>query len=184
VLYLGRREGAKGWPELLDHFGAAVLRTGLPVSLVTAGGGDVSVPEVIADRVIDVGFLPDELRDHALAAASALVQPSRYEAFSRTVMEAWLAGTPVIVNGACEVLAWHCDRSGAGLTYEDELEFEQCLSFVTEAPQAAAALAAPGREYVVSNYTWDVVLDSIEDNLDRWTGINKDEVADEAGVDR
>ena len=169
VLYLGRREGAKGWPELLDGFGSAVLRLGLPLKLVTVGGGAVEVPRLLSDHVIDLGFLSDEDRDNALAAASAIVQPSRYEAFSRTVMEAWLAGTLVIANGACEVLAWHCQRSGAGLTYDDDLELEQCLAFVSDSPEAAALLAAPGRQYVLDNYTWDAVLDRIEDALSRWT---------------
>lgn len=170
VLYLGRREGAKGWPELLETFTSVSLRTNLPLSLVTAGGGAVEVPPSIADRVIDVGFLSDAERDNALAAAAALVQPSRFEAFSRTIMEAWMAGTPVIVNGACDVLVWHCERSGAGLTYDDEYELEQCLAFVADDPQAACVLAAPGRDYVLSNYGWDAVLDRVEDNLHRWTG--------------
>jgi glycosyltransferase involved in cell wall biosynthesis len=174
VLYLGRREGAKGWPELLETFASLILRTNLPLSLVTAGGGAVEAPPSIADRVIDLGFLSDAERDNALAAAAALVQPSRFEAFSRTIMEAWLAGTPVIVNGACDVLVWHCERSGAGLTFDDEFEFEQCLQFVTDDPEAAAALAAPGRDYVLSNYGWDAVLDGIEENLGRWLGLAKE----------
>ena len=175
VLYLGRREGAKGWPELLASFTRAVERNGIPLLLVTAGGGDADIPPAVADRVIDLGFLPDDERDNALSAAAALVNPSRYEAFSRTIMEAWLAGTPVIANGACAVLAWHCERSGAGLTYDDELELEQCLAFIAEAPEAAAALAVPGREYVLDNYSSDAVLDRMEESLVRWTG---DEVTD------
>lgn len=169
VLYLGRREGAKGWPELLAGFETVIERTRMPLLLVTAGGGPVHVPPALAGRVIDLGFIDDRERDDALAAAAALVQPSRYEAFSRTVMEAWLAGTPVLCNAACEVLAWHCERSGAGLTYADELELEQCLAFVVEAPKATAALAASGRQYVLDHYQWDTVLDRIETNLLSWT---------------
>jgi glycosyltransferase involved in cell wall biosynthesis len=176
VLYLGRREGAKGWPDLLAGFAAAIDRSGLPLSLVTAGGGDAGIPPSLSDRVIDLGFVADHERDDALAAAAALVQPSRYEAFSRTIMEAWLAGTPVIANARCDVLAWHCRRSGAGLTYADDLELEQCLAFVTQAPEAAAALAASGREYVLEHYLWDAVLDRIEGNLLRWTGHAIDQV--------
>ena len=74
----------------------------------------------------------------AFAAAEALVQPSANESFSRTLMEAWLAGTPVIATAAGEVVTWHCERSGGGLTYVDELEFAQCLRFIAEAPKAAA----------------------------------------------
>lgn len=169
LLYAGRREGAKGWDELLAAFAAATVRHDLPFALVTMGRGPVQAPPEVADRVIDVGFLPDDERDAAYAAAAAYLQPSRFEAFSRTVMEAWLAGTPVIANGGSEVVRWHCERSGAGLTYDDDAEFEQCLLFLAQAPDAAAAMARSGREYVLEHYTWDRVLDRVEDALERWT---------------
>ena len=169
ILYAGRREGAKGWDRLLQGFARAVRRQGLPISLVTMGTGDVRPPADVADRVVDLGFLPDEERDDAFAAADAYVQPSQYEAFSRTIMEAWLAGTLVIANGASDVVAWHCQRSGAGLTYDDDEEFEECLSFLAAAPEAARALAARGRDYVLANYRMDVVLDRIEATIEEWT---------------
>ncbi len=169
LLYAGRREGAKGWDELLAWFAAAVRAHDLPLSLVTMGGGEIRPPAEISDRVIDVGFLPDDERDDAFAAADAYVQPSRYEAFSRTIMEAWLAGTPVIANAGSAVVAWHCRRSGAGLLYTDQCEFEQCLLFLADAPRVAARLAAGGREYVLAHYRWDGVLDRVEAALDEWT---------------
>ncbi|MCO7219997.1 glycosyltransferase family 4 protein [Klenkia sp. PcliD-1-E] len=169
VLYAGRREGAKGWEDMLAAFGRAVERTGLPLSLVTFGSGEVRPPAGIADRVFDLGFLPDHERDNAFAAAAAYIQPSRFEAFSRTVMEAWLAGTPVIANGGSDVVRWHCERSGAGLVYDDEAEFTECLRFVAEAPELAEQLASGGRDYVLSNYTWDVVLDGVEEGIRSWT---------------
>jgi hypothetical protein len=56
------------------------------------------------------------------------------------------------------------------LTYNDEAELEECLAFVAEAPEAAAAVAAPGRQYVLDNYDRDAVIDRIETALLRWTG--------------
>jgi glycosyltransferase involved in cell wall biosynthesis len=123
---------------------------------------------VIADRVIDVGFLPDRERDNAFAAAAAYIQPSIYEAFSRTVMEAWLAGTPVIANAGSEVVRWHCERSDAGLVYRDAAELEQCLRFVADNPAGATALGAPGRDYVLRHYQWPTVLDAVERCLAEW----------------
>jgi glycosyltransferase involved in cell wall biosynthesis len=63
---------------------------------------------------------------------------------------------------------WHCERSGAGLVYDDDAELEQCLRFVAEQPEAAAALAAPGRAYVLEHYRWPAVLDQVEDDLEAW----------------
>ena len=169
LLYAGRREGAKGWEELLSMFARATVRNDLPFDLVTMGRGPFTAPAEVADRVIDVGFLPDHDRDSAFAAAAGYLQPSRFEAFSRTVMEAWLAGTPVIANGGSEVVRWHCERSGAGLVYDDEAEFEQCLLFLADAPGAAREMAACGRGYVLDNYTWEQVLDRVEAQLELWT---------------
>jgi glycosyltransferase involved in cell wall biosynthesis len=169
VLFAGRREGGKNWEALLDAFAHAVARGLDGLSLVTAGFGEVHPPPAIADRVIDLGYLSDTDRDDVFAAADAYVQPSAYESFSRTMMEAWLAGTPVIANGASDVSRWHCERSGAGLVYDDDLELEECLRFVADEPEAARALAAPGRPYVLANYTWDPVLDHAEVTLGEWT---------------
>jgi glycosyltransferase involved in cell wall biosynthesis len=169
LLYAGRREGGKGWELLLEQLAAATVRRGLPFKLVTMGTGEVRPPAAIADRVIDLGFLPDSERDAAFAAADAYLQPSRYEAFSRTIMEAWLAGTMVIANGGSDVVRYHCERSGAGLLYEDEFEFEECLAFLASEPDAAAALASKGRSYVLDNYQWDTVLDKVEAALSSWT---------------
>lgn len=169
LLYAGRREGAKGWDDLLSAFAFSCEQAELPFQLVTMGRGPVNAPASVADRVIDLGFLDDRERDNAFAAADAYLQPSKYEAFSRTIMEAWLAGTPVIANGGSEVVAWHCARSEAGLTYDDEYEFLQCLSFLAERPDLGEKLAASGRSYVLDNYQWADVLDRIESSLVEWT---------------
>jgi len=170
VLYGGRREGAKGWEGLLHGFCDAVGKEDLDLTLVTFGVGEVQPPADQTDRVVDLGLVDDRTRDDAMAAALAYLQPSSLESFSRTVMEAWLAGTPVIANGASDVVAWHIGRAGAGLTYDDPAELEQALRFVAEAPDAAAALAAPGRAYVLDHYRWPVILDRMEATLDEWFG--------------
>ncbi len=168
VVYAGRREGGKNWDRMLEGFARAVVNSDLPLSMVTMGHGVVDPPPEIAERVIDLGYVTEAERNDALAAASAYIQPSAYESFSRTIMEAWLAGTLVLATGASAVNRWHCDRSGAGLLYDDEEEFEECLRFVAEAPEAAAGIAAPGRDYVLEHYTWPPVLDAVERTIDAW----------------
>ncbi len=168
VLFAGRREGGKNWEQLLDGFAAASMYGDLDLKLVTMGALEVHPPAIIADKVVDLGFLPDDQRDNAFAAADAYLQPSKYESFSRTIMEAWLAGTPVIANGASAVNRWHCERSGAGLLYDDDLELAQCLRFLAEAPDVAASLAAAGRQYVLDHYTWPAVLDQAEATILKW----------------
>jgi glycosyltransferase involved in cell wall biosynthesis len=166
VLYAGRREDGKGWLQVLHGFGAAVLRHRLPLDLVTFGVGDPEVPIGLESRVIDLGYLDPSDVPNAFAAAAAYLQPSANESFSRTIMEAWLGRTMVIANGASDVVTWHCERSGGGLLYRDELELGECLRFVAEEPKLAGELAEQGREYVLANYTWPGVLDAMEASLE------------------
>ena len=171
VLYAGRREEGKNTAWMLESFAAAVSEGDLDLDLVVLGKGQVAGAAVPggrgegAGRVVDLGFLPDHERDSAFAAATAYVQPSRMESFSRTVMEAWLAGTPVIAFDQSEVVAWHCRRSGGGVTFADRAGFAECLRLVASRPDRAAEMAAAGRRYVIENYTWPTVLDRMEASL-------------------
>ena len=133
VLFAGRREDGKGWGQLLAGFGRAVEARGLGLDLVTIGVGEASVPPSLRTRVRDLGYLDDAEVTDAFAAATAFVQPSRNESFSRTVMEAWLAGTAVIADAGGEVVGWHIGRSGGGLTYDDD----EALGRLLDAPPPA-----------------------------------------------
>lgn len=164
LLYAGRREEGKGWPVLLEAFAAAVSR-GADVDLVTMGVGEVAAPPSVAGRVHDLGFVADEEAPHVFAAAAAYVQPSSNESFSRTVMEAWLAGTPVLANAQSAVVAWHCERSGAGVTWTGVDELSAAIEAVAASPGAFRDLAATGRAYVLEHYTWPAVLDRMEASL-------------------
>lgn len=165
VLFAGRREVGKGWSELLDAFGRAVA-AGTEMDLVTIGVGRVEVPGALAHRVTDLGFLGEAERNDAFAAASCFVQPSRMESFSRSVMESWLAGTPVLAVADGAVVAWHCARSGGGLLFDGADEFTAGLRRILDGPEEAAAMAARGRAYVLEHYSWDAVLDRMESDLD------------------
>ena len=162
VYYGGRREGGKGWYDLLGAFTRAVLEYGADIDLVTTGVGPVEPSPIVAERVHDLGLVPYEDLRHVFAAAAAYVQPSKNESFSRVIMESWLAGTGVVANAASAVVAWHCERSGAGITYADPDELVQAMVLLGERPDVLRSLAPGGREYVLREYTWPVVLDRME----------------------
>lgn len=165
IVYAGRREADKGWDWLLETFESALRHNAGDVDLLTFGAGDVEVPPGLAGRVIDLGFVSEAERNDAFAAAVAYVQPSRMESFSRTVMEAWLAGTPVLVVDGSEVVAWHCERSGGGFSFADGPQLAAHIQKLLAEPDLAAAAAARGRRYVLEEYAWPVVLDRIEADL-------------------
>lgn len=162
LLYAGRREGGKGWDWLVDCYQTAVERHGLSLALVTLGVGEVTDNSGRPGTIVDLGYLdPAELGD-AFAAARAYVQPSRLESFSRTIMEAWLAGTPVLARADGEVVAWHCRRSGGGLLFSDSAELAAAVAQLEDTPDQARSMAERGRAYVLDNYSWDSVLDRVE----------------------
>src|SRR3546814_5654765 len=115
----------------MEAFAGAVAR-GADLDLATMGVGDIDAPGSVADRVHDLGFLSDEEAPDAFAAAAASVQPSRNGRFSRTIMAAWVAGTPVLANADAGGVRWHCERSCAGVTWTG----------VDEPSAAIAAVAA------------------------------------------
>jgi glycosyltransferase involved in cell wall biosynthesis len=168
VLFAGRREWGKGWPDLVRFMEFANTILPKPVPLVTCGVGDLG-PIPSNTRMIDLGYLSDEERSNAMAAATLYVQPSAMESFSRTIMEAWLAGTVVVANAASAVVKWHCERSGAGFVYRDRYEFAECLRTLLHDTALRQEMAAAGREYVLANYRWNEVLDRVERSIEDWT---------------
>lgn len=170
IYYAGRREGAKSWPELVEAYAEMRRSRGLDLKLVTSGIGPVDLPdEHPFDGVVDLGFISDEERNDAMAAATAYVQPSALESFSRTVLEAFAAGTPVVANAAGAVVSWHIERTGAGVTYENRHQLVEALAAVAEHPTAMRALATDARGYVEQHYRPDVVLDHADEVLLAWT---------------
>ena len=112
-----------------------------------------------------------------MAAAAAYVQPSAMESFSRTVLEAMLAGTPVIANAASDVVRWHVERSQAGLLYHNEAELVECLRFVGDHHHEFKEAVSGGRSYVLENYQLGRVLDQMEVSLNSWFPADVDPAA-------
>ena len=51
-------------------------------------------------RIRHLGFLADDDKFDAMAAADALIMPSYFESLSMVALEAWALGKPVLANGA------------------------------------------------------------------------------------
>jgi glycosyltransferase involved in cell wall biosynthesis len=168
VLYAGRREVAKGLPDLYDAY--ARWSAGRPDAppLALMGRGDLAPPPELAGRVIDLGFVPDEERDAAYAAAGVLVNPSRLESLGMVGLEAWLAGTPSIVNARSPVLRRHCVDSGGGIPYRGVDELVEALDVLVGDPGLRDRMAAAGAEYVRRTFSWPAVRRRFLGALEEW----------------
>ena len=154
AMSLGRVERGKGSHELAERFSALRVRRGSG-RLVFAGPVIDKPPA--ADGVIYLGPVPDREKFGLLTAADVLINPSPYESFSIVVLEAWLAGTPVLVNGLCGPTREHCEMSGGGLWYTDATEFEVALGRLMDDADLLARLGRAGRAYVETMYSWPAV---------------------------
>jgi glycosyltransferase involved in cell wall biosynthesis len=159
MLYVGRKDECKNTPCLLEYFNEYKKRQDNGLKLVLIGGGSVDMPSSMTGDIIDLGYVSEEDKNDAHAAAAMLCQPSENESFSLVIMDSWVAGTPVIVHEDCEVTRWHCKRSNGGLYFEDYYEFASCIDFYLEDPDRARLMAENGRRYVERNYSWNNVID-------------------------
>jgi glycosyltransferase involved in cell wall biosynthesis len=87
------------------------------------------------------------------------VSPSRWEAFSLVIAEAWSALTPVVVNAACGATAEHARRSGGGLSFHGYGEFEVIIERLGDDGALATELGRRGRSYVDRHFRWPMVID-------------------------
>lgn len=165
LLYAGRREGGKSTPLLVEYFRHFRRYGGRDLGLVLMGTGEVGIRREETARLVDLGYLPEEEKWNGYAASLAFCQPSVNESFSIVLLESWLAGRPGLVNAFCPVTVDHCLKSNGGLFFRDYYEFEECLRYLLDRPADTDRLGANGRAYVRQNFSWETVLDRLEEGL-------------------
>jgi glycosyltransferase involved in cell wall biosynthesis len=157
LVYVGRVDDGKGTGALVEFFAAYKARRPGPLQLVIAG--DVVHRPASHPDVVLTGRVDDPTKWALLRGATAMVNPSAFEAFSLLTIEAMTAGTPVIVNGRCEPTREHCERSDGGLWYESYAEFSGAVDRLVADDELRAKMGAAGRAYVLANFTWPVLID-------------------------
>jgi glycosyltransferase involved in cell wall biosynthesis len=86
-----------------------------------------------------------------------LVLPSTQESLSIVLLEAWSVGTPVLVNGDCDVLVGQCRRAQGGLWYHGREQFVEAVQYLVSNPDVRERMGRNGRQYVDANYRWDTI---------------------------
>ena len=167
LLYAGRRERGKNIHVLMEYFNCYKANNPGDLKLVLLGTGEVDLPAGTKD-IIDLGYVDEDDKRNAHAAAFLLCQPSVNESFSIVLMDSWMGNTPVLVNGRCAVTKDHCMRSGGGLYFDDYYEFEETIRLFTDEKDVYGKMAVSGNRYVKEHYSWDAVLGRFENALERF----------------
>ena len=159
ALYGGRIDPGKGCEELIEYFGTYADEQG-DATLALMGVKLMPIPDEPYIRF--AGMLPEIERLEALEAASVVIVPSPYESLSLLALESFAVGTPILTNARSDVLTDHCQRSNAGLYYENREEFVECLRLLMAHTELRDQMGRNGQDYVRRNYSWRVILDKYE----------------------
>ncbi|MFO7537683.1 MAG: glycosyltransferase family 4 protein [Chloroflexota bacterium] len=156
LLYAGRISEAKNIPELCAFFQRYRREYPRPLKLVLMGKSQLTLPP--DSDIVPVGFVSNQDKFDALSAATLFVLPSLFESLSIVILEAWLAGTAVVVNSRCDVTRRQCQRSQGGLYYSSYNEFAAVLTRLLADERLRRQLGQNGRLFVQQHYTSDHIL--------------------------
>ena len=156
IIYVGRIDEGKNCRQLFDDFIAYKKKHPSDLKLVLMGKEVIPVPE--CDDIVSLGFVSDQDKFDGIAGAKLLVLPSKFESLSMVVLEAFSLDVPVLVNGVCEVLKAHCQKSNGGFYYETSEEFEAMLDYMIKHEDIRKIMGQHGHRYADENYQWDVVI--------------------------
>jgi glycosyltransferase involved in cell wall biosynthesis len=165
AIYVGRIDENKGCNELFDYFQRFERTMPGSLHLVLIGKSILPIPQ--DPRIHHLGFVNDQDKFDAMAAAEVLIMPSYYESLSMVALEAWALGRPVLANGRCDVLKGQCLRSNAGLFYESYAEFAETLYAISAGPGLSDSLGRNGRSYFKRHYAWPVIERKYLETFDR-----------------
>ena len=166
VLYVSRMSYRKGPHVLLNAFSKIEDAT-----LVIVGSGEM-LPFLkaqakflgIEDRVVFMGYVPDDLLPEIFKMADIFVLPSvSSEAFGIVVLEAMASGVPVIatdVGGIPEVLKEN--EAGLLIPPGNELELRKAIQKLLNNEELRKWYGVNGRKAVEEKYSWDKVVVEIE----------------------
>lgn len=155
LLYCGRIDAIKGCADLIEFFIRYKKQYPSDLRLILTGQKQMEIPQ--RSDIEFRGFVPIEEKFQLMAGAAVFVLPSPYESFSIGTLEAMAQGTPVLVNGACEVLVEHVDRSGVGEIYRDYQSFADGLKSLLIDREARSKLEKLSKKYILDNYTYQKV---------------------------
>jgi glycosyltransferase involved in cell wall biosynthesis len=166
ILYLGRRDKTKNTDLLVQAFRRfKSAHPNSPLCLYLAGPGSHSYT-VESSGILDFGLVSDADKEALLQHCVALMQPSSNESYSRTLMEAWLYGKPVVVHRDCIATAEPVEQSGGGWIAGDEVSWADIFELIDELASAELeSTGSRGQDYARRFASWDTAMDRYEQAL-------------------
>ena len=167
IQYLGRMDrNHKGLDLLIRGYAKFLEKTpdGSKVKLVLSGNDweDRECLESLAgklglgDRIEFTGRLEDHsVVVHSRADISVLC--SRFDGFGLTIVEAMLAGRPVLVSREAGIAEFVKEAEAGFVVEPDEFRIQEGLAMAWNQRGDLAAMGERGQRYVMENLTWEKV---------------------------
>jgi glycosyltransferase involved in cell wall biosynthesis len=165
LFFAGRRDASKNVPMLLHFVQEYIIRRQKIVTLVLAGRNPLQLSRYQRRFICDVGFIDEQTKTDAFAAADVFVHAGTQESFAFVLMEAWLQSTPTLVNQACTVTHQAVRESRGGLSFDNFASFAAGLDVLLSSPTLNQAMGQSGRDYVIANCQWADVATRAADAL-------------------
>lgn len=172
----GRLEEQKGHDVLFEAL-CTLVKGGLDFTLVVAGEGSrrhwleqQAISLKLAPRVQFVGQIEDV--GGLLAAADAVLMPSRWEGLPLVLLEALVRGRPVVasaVGGIADVV--EDGTTGTLVPPGDAPALAVALEQLQRKADRAWRMGRTGAERVRERYTWPAVIDEFESIYDEVLGL-------------
>ncbi|HEY8373295.1 MAG TPA: glycosyltransferase family 4 protein [Pseudonocardiaceae bacterium] len=164
LLFFGRLEWEKGVQDLIAAL-PRIRRSHPGTRLVIAGRGGHQrelLEQARRSRVVRsvrfVGHLPDRELAALLAAADAVVLPSRYEPFGIVALEAAAAGTPLVASTAGGLGEVVLDGvTGLSFAPGNISGLAAAVRAVLDDPRAADRRARAARERLSTHFNWELI---------------------------
>lgn len=156
IIYAGRIDIGKNCDEMIQFFLRYKKESGVDIKLVLVGKAYMEIPS--EEDIIYLGFISEEDKSDAIEGATFLWLPSEYESLSIAVLEALALERPILVNGKCEVLKGHCEKSQAGYIYMDYKTFYTGMNFLLHEEKKCLKMGENGKKYVEKNYNWNSII--------------------------
>lgn len=153
ILVLGRKAGAKGYRQIIDAV-EKLNHDGVDLHVVLIGPDDDGCAVESANASY-LGRQPRNIVRGALKSCIALCNMSTSESFGIVLLEAWLAGKPVIANKNCA--AFHdmaVDGENALLVGQEGIA--DAIRQMLAQPDLGARLAQNGKRQV-ARFDWESV---------------------------
>lgn len=171
VIYVGRVSKGKGCHKLFRYFEQYKKSgNGKKSSVKLVVVGKLMMKEPTHPDILCLGFVSEEEKYALMSGARALVLPSKFESLSLVVLESMASGVPVLVNGQCGVLKNHCERSGAGIAFYNQVDFTQKLALFLYNTEHYLSMCYKGKKYIDANYCWKNTIERYKlliDNINK-----------------